>query len=120
MARNMSITFVADFPPSVNSYYRNVKGKTLISKKGRDYRAKIYRELNGLGPLFGALEVKMILYPPDKRKRDIDNYQKALFDAITHAGIWEDDSQIKRVVIEMKRARKGQAHVQIREILVES
>ncbi|HCC4675184.1 TPA: RusA family crossover junction endodeoxyribonuclease, partial [Citrobacter freundii] len=30
----------------------------------------------------------------------IDNYNKALFDALTHAGVWEDDSQIKRMLVE--------------------
>ncbi|OYI50170.1 hypothetical protein CI694_13755, partial [Escherichia coli] len=24
------------------------------------------------------------------RIRDLDNYNKALFDALTHAGVWED------------------------------
>lgn len=28
------------------------------------------------------------------------NYNKALFDALTHAGVWEDDSQIKRMLVE--------------------
>ncbi|MFK8827299.1 RusA family crossover junction endodeoxyribonuclease, partial [Citrobacter freundii] len=44
--------------------------------------------------------VEIILYPPDARRRDIDNYNKALFDALTHAGVWEDDSQIKRMLVE--------------------
>ena len=44
--------------------------------------------------------VEIILYPPDARRRDIDNYNKALFDALTHAGIWEDDSQVKRMLVE--------------------
>lgn len=30
----------------------------------------------------------------------IDNYNKALFDALTHAGIWEDDSQVHRMLVE--------------------
>jgi Holliday junction resolvase RusA-like endonuclease len=34
---------------------------------------------------------------------DIDNYNKALFDALTHAGIWEDDSQVKRMLVEWAR-----------------
>ncbi|CQL97398.1 KilA-N domain-containing protein [Salmonella enterica subsp. enterica serovar Typhimurium str. DT104] len=44
--------------------------------------------------------VEIILYPPDKRIRDLDNYNKALFDALTHAGVWEDDSQVKRMLVE--------------------
>ena len=41
-----------------------------------------------------------MLYPPDARRRDIDNYNKALCDALTHAGVWEDDSQAKRMLVE--------------------
>jgi crossover junction endodeoxyribonuclease RusA len=44
--------------------------------------------------------VEILLFPPDARRRDIDNYNKALFDALTHAGIWEDDSQVKRMLVE--------------------
>lgn len=36
---------------------------------------------------------------PD-RIRDLDNYNKALFDALTHAGVWEDDRQVKRMLVE--------------------
>ncbi|EFK0706306.1 RusA family crossover junction endodeoxyribonuclease, partial [Escherichia coli] len=34
------------------------------------------------------------------RIRDLDNYNKALFDALTHAGVWEDDRQVKRMLVE--------------------
>jgi crossover junction endodeoxyribonuclease RusA len=51
----------------------------------------------------------MNLYPPDKRTRDIDNYSKALFDALTHANFWIDDSQIKKLLTIMheKSSKKG-------------
>ncbi len=42
----------------------------------------------------GDLMVEIIIYPPDKRKRDMDNIKKALFDALQHAGLYKDDYQI--------------------------
>ena len=45
-------------------------------------------------------EATVLLYPPQKRNRDLDNYQKALFDSLTHAGVWVDDRQIKRFTVE--------------------
>jgi len=48
------------------------------------------------------------------RRRDIDNYNKALFDALTHAGIWEDDSQIKRMLVEWGPVtQKGKVEITI-------
>jgi crossover junction endodeoxyribonuclease RusA len=41
----------------------------------------------------------MQLIPPNLRKYDIDNRCKALNDALTHAGIWNDDEQIDRLHI---------------------
>ena len=38
--------------------------------------------------------------PPDNRRRDIDNVQKALLDALQHGGAYADDSQIVRLSIE--------------------
>lgn len=102
-----SLELALPFPPSVNAYYRSVanpkrKGQVmvLISKKGREYRKAVANAVRLQWPqlpiraLTGRLSVTVFLSPPDKRKRDIDNYHKALFDALTHAGVWEDDSQI--------------------------
>ena len=98
------------FPPSVNAYWRSpnsgpLKGRTLVSAKGREYQsdacAAIIEQLRKLPkPSSAPAAVEIVLFPPDARRRDIDNYNKALFDALTHAGIWEDDSQIKRMLVE--------------------
>ena len=48
---------------------------------------------------FDRLHVEIIFYPPDKRLRDLDNYLKALLDAITLTGFWTDDSIIDQLVV---------------------
>lgn len=101
---------VLPFPPSVNAYWRSpnsgpLKGRTLISAKGRAFQsaacAAIIEQLRRLPkPSTSPAAVEILLCPPDARRRDIDNYNKALFDALTHAGVWEDDSQVKRMLVE--------------------
>ena len=96
---------VLPFPPSVNTYWRApnkgpLKGRHLISEKGRAYQsaecAAIIEQLRCLPkPSSSPAAVEILLFPPDARRRDIDNYNKALFDALTHAGIWEDDSRCR-------------------------
>ena len=43
-----------------------------------------------------GLKVRIRLYFKDKRKRDIDNYNKAILDSMTKI-IYEDDSQIEEL-----------------------
>ena len=83
------------YPPSLNRYWRSVAGRVLISKDGREYRASVLKAVGGKGlRLPGRLCVKIAAYMPDKRRRDLDNLNKALLDSMTHAGVWVDDSQI--------------------------
>lgn len=85
------------WPPTVNHYYVETKHGRYISKKGKEYRrivADYIFEQCGRLELNQRLMVSCVLYPPDKRKRDLDNYKKSLFDAITHAKLWEDDELI--------------------------
>lgn len=47
----------------------------------------------------GRLRVEIEVYPPDRRKRDIDNVCKATLDALAKAGVYQDDSQIDVLLI---------------------
>lgn len=84
------------FPPSVNHYYRRWGNRTLISREGRRFRERVCALLaaSGIRPMSGPLRVEIEVYPPDRRRRDIDNTVKALLDAIQHGGAYRDDSQI--------------------------
>ncbi|ORM64521.1 hypothetical protein PRCB_16445 [Pantoea rodasii] len=100
------------FPPSVNTYWRNTGKGVLISASGRSFRsnaiAAVYMQLGRKPkPIEVDVEVTVIISPPDRRQRDLDNYLKALFDSMTHAGIWRDDSQVKRMAVEWGPVTKG-------------
>jgi crossover junction endodeoxyribonuclease RusA len=91
------------WPPSANRIWRTpnkgpLAGRTMLSADGRQYRQAVQNTvINQLGtlPQIGArLKVSLVLNPPDRRKRDIDNSAKACLDAMMHAGVYRDDSQI--------------------------
>lgn len=45
------------------------------------------------------VQVELDRYPPDSRRRDIDNSEKSLLDALTQAGVYEDDSLIHKITV---------------------
>jgi crossover junction endodeoxyribonuclease RusA len=81
----------------MNNYWRNVAGRTLISREGREYRDSMVRAaVAGKFPSFpdGPVQVRITACPPDRRRRDLDNMLKPMLDALTHVKVWSDDSQI--------------------------
>ena len=89
--------FILPWPPSVNRIWRTFNGRHLISKEGRLYRKQVAEVVAQAGmPGLGAesIRVKAIAYLPDKRRRDIDNLGKAVYDALEEARVFDDDSQI--------------------------
>lgn len=98
------ITLELPYPPTANLYYRHVGFRTLISREGRAYRSLVCATLRraGVRPLDGPLAVGLDLYPPDHRRRDADNAQKSLLDALQHGGMYRDDSQIKKLLTIMR------------------
>lgn len=109
--------FDLPYPPSINTYWRHrVFGRrpiVYVTDAGVAYRSEIKQLAGIVRPLDGDLVVVVNLYPPDRRRRDIDNPIKALLDAMTHAGIWNDDSQIKKLTVEMMPKAKGRAVVSV-------
>lgn len=98
------------WPPTVNTYWRHItihgRARTVLSEGGRRFRQAALRRLFEHDKhhlrLPGPLSVSMRFYPPDRRKRDLDNLPKGVLDAMTHAGVWDDDSQIKRLELSME------------------
>lgn len=117
----MSITL--PYPPSVNHYWRHFRGRTVISKGGRAFRANVRAlltaaELGGGGPrkppTGGRVALCMDAFPPDRRRRDLDNIQKAVLDALEHGGVYEDDSQIDLLITRRAPIDRPSGHIDIR------
>jgi Holliday junction resolvase RusA-like endonuclease len=102
------------WPPTTNTWLRHfvLPGRknvsTCISARGREFYAAVGLLLleRRLPKLAGALAVVIELYPPDRRKIDVDNRNKPILDALKRRpkdkkqlpGAWlfaDDDSQVK-------------------------
>lgn len=94
------MNLILPWPPSINRYWRNVNGRTIMAADGRRYREEVMWKLAGTrGKFVTPVSVEMVAWYPDKRRRDLDNILKGPLDCITHAGIWEDDSLIESLSI---------------------
>jgi crossover junction endodeoxyribonuclease RusA len=96
------------FPPSVNTYWRRVGNRTLLSKRAREYRAAAQEAIlvqttarqRKAWPERGPIEAYLRLYPRTLAGFDVDNYAKGILDAMEHAGVIENDTQVQRLTIE--------------------
>lgn len=121
------ISITLPYPPSVNTYWRHVvinrAVRVLISAEGRAYR-KAVADAVKLARSAGKIQrhqetcrlsVRIEAQPPDRRVRDLDNLPKAVLDALTHAGIWVDDSQVDELsVIRLQPVHGGCIRVVVR------
>lgn len=97
--KKINITLLGE-PKSTNNIYKSMcRGKfasVYMSKDGKDlkdsYTKQAREQYTGL-PLEKELEVTVALFHGTKRRSDIDNFNKILFDSLTGIA-WLDDSQI--------------------------
>ena len=115
------MTLTLPYPPSVNHYWRRVGPRTLISREGRTFRKNVCALLGGGGPRKppsgGRIALAMDAFPPDRRRRDLDNIQKPVLDALEHAGIYADDSQIDLLLTRRRDVvRNGRLRVDVMDL----
>jgi crossover junction endodeoxyribonuclease RusA len=94
---NKMIELTLPWPPTVNTYWRNFNGRTLLSAKGREYQKAVADQVliqRGAKHYDFALKVTIEAFRPDRRRRDLDNLLKAVLDGLAHAGVMEDDCLI--------------------------
>jgi crossover junction endodeoxyribonuclease RusA len=105
------IVLYLPWPPTINSYYKMTRaGQRYLDKSVRAFRAAVAESINEQAPglcLYDPLFMEVYLFMPDRRKRDVDNYMKGLLDALTEAGLWEDDSLVDQLHIYRGELVKG-------------
>ena len=114
-----AITLTLPWPPSVNKYWRTFQGRMIISAEGRSYRKAVADQVliqRGAKHYMGKLRVNIEAFRPDNRRRDLDNLLKAVLDGCTHAGVWEDDSNIVDLRIYWADSIGGMLKVKVSEV----
>jgi crossover junction endodeoxyribonuclease RusA len=123
---NQSVVFVEikvieltlPWPPSVNTYWRMVNNRMIISEAGRKYRVAVAEQvfLQSRGKTTtGKLKVTIEAWRPDNRRRDLDNLLKAVLDSMGHAGLYIDDSLIVDLRIYWAEDIAGMLKIKIEE-----
>jgi crossover junction endodeoxyribonuclease RusA len=123
-------SLILPYPPSVN-HYKKV-GQIVRTKKGKLYQKRYnspetqayYYQVwmlvrqERLKSFAGAtISMQIEVCPPDKRKRDLDGILKVLLDSLQHAGLYDCDSQIARLLVIRKDIIKyGQLIVKVKDI----
>lgn len=116
------IFFHAPFPPTANNYWRIARNQVYKTSVARGYQEQLAASLwaHRDEKIEGPVSVALQFFYPDKRRRDLDNLLKVLLDALTGAGIWQDDSQVKHieatVATNQSEDRRGLVHIHIEEL----
>ena len=88
-------------PPSTNNLFATVSRKRVKSQAYTRWLSAAGWELKAQNPepIKGRFHFTMVVYPPDKRRRDLDNLLKAPLDLLKTHGVIEDDSLAQSISV---------------------
>lgn len=110
----MSIIFSLPWPPTANTYWRRKGNRYFISPDGIKFRymtCAICQPYENYFNKDDRLKLHISAYPPDKRRRDLDNLLKSTQDALQYAKVYVDDSQIDHLTIKRQDIHKNQGYI---------
>ena len=102
------------YPPSVNHYWKSGRDRSgrpmrYLSTAAKDFKRAVSMLCGRKQAFSGRVGVRVLVWPPDRRTRDLDNLLKGLLDSITGAGVILDDCQIDEIHMMRESVRKGGA-----------
>jgi crossover junction endodeoxyribonuclease RusA len=116
----MSITIELPYPPSANRYWRNFRGRMVISAEAKAFKEQAgwIARASGGAMLEGSIAMAVDIYRPAKRG-DLDNTLKVTIDSLQ--GIfYANDSQIVEIHARLFDDKKNpRAVVTVQECIVE-
>lgn len=106
---------VLPWPPTVNHYHQpaiiNGKPRIVKGKQVREYLKKsiyyVYRQQLANLNIPGEVIVEIHLHPPTAAGYDVDNRPKAILDTLSNADFWNDDKQVKTLLLDKHEKIKG-------------
>jgi crossover junction endodeoxyribonuclease RusA len=100
------ITVFLPWPPSLNRLWRSGKGRVYKSAKYICWYTEAdwaIKQLAGHPTIKGKFKAEIVLTPPDKRRIDLDNRIKAIFDVAEKCGLIENDSLCEHLTVQYDR-----------------
>lgn len=92
-----SVSFTLPFPPSVNGLFAG-KGRRYCSRTYKAWKAAA-RPFVPAGLIAGPYSLDLLFDRPDRRARDLGNFEKGISDLIVEAGLVIDDSCCQRMTL---------------------
>ncbi len=99
-------------PPTVNHYLKSSGFRRYLSKEAIQFKQQVADYVSEYKlPKLGTARIEMhiTIYFANKRRQDLDNRVKALWDALggNGAGIFDDDEQIDILMVQRGEIKKG-------------
>ena len=104
--------FCIELPwPPTGNHYKKPSGKFwYLTKSAIKFHKETNKRWTEAGePKFGTarLQVCIVAYPPDRRRRDIDNLTKVVLDSLQRTGLYADDCQVDDLRIQRGELKRG-------------